>query len=124
MAANPVNWFEIYVQDMARARQFYETVLGIELADLGVPGELEMLGFPSDGGAPGSGGALVRAKGVASGGNSTLVYFSCDDCAVQAGRVADSGGTLLREKMSIGQHGFVALAEDTDGNRFGLHSLR
>ena len=124
MAANPVNWFEIYVQDMARARQFYETVLGIELGDLGVPGELEMLGFPADGNAPGSGGALVCANGVASGGNSTLVYFSCDDCAVQAGRVADSGGTLLREKMSIGQHGFVALAEDTEGNRFGLHSLR
>lgn len=107
---------------MNRARQFYEAVLGIELNDMGGPGELEILRFPAADNAPGSGGALVRAKGVASGNNNSLVYFRCDDCAAPAGRVADSGGTLIRDKMSIGSHGFVALAEDTEGNRFGLHS--
>ena len=124
MSGNPIDWFEIYVQDMDRARRFYEAVLGVELNDLSGPGELEMLGFPADGNAPGSGGALVCAMGVASGNNSTLVYFRCSDCAEPAARVEDSGGTLLRGKMSIGPHGFVALAEDTEGNRFGLHSAR
>ena len=28
MKHNPVGWFEIYVQDMPRARKFYESVLG------------------------------------------------------------------------------------------------
>ena len=32
MAFNPVVWFEIYVDDMERARAFYETVLAVTLA--------------------------------------------------------------------------------------------
>ena len=31
---NPVGWFEIYVQDMARAARFYETVLDVQLTQL------------------------------------------------------------------------------------------
>jgi len=37
MSGNPVGWFEIYVQDMARARAFYEAVLGVKLEALPVP---------------------------------------------------------------------------------------
>ena len=36
MNRNPVVWFEIYVQDMRRAKTFYETVLGVELTEDGV----------------------------------------------------------------------------------------
>lgn len=56
-----------------------------------------------------------------SGGNSTL--FGCVDCAVEAGRVAQAGGRVEREKMSIGEYGFIALAIDTEDNMFGLHSM-
>jgi len=35
-----------------------------------------------------------------------------------------AGGKLQREKLSIGQYGFIALAYDTEGNLFGIHSLR
>ena len=59
-----------------------------------------------------------------SGGNSTLVYFSCTDCAIEAGRVAAFGGRIQREKMSIGEYGFISLAFDTEGNMFGLHSIQ
>ena len=31
---NPVRWFEIYVQDMGRAKTFYEAVFGIQLTKL------------------------------------------------------------------------------------------
>jgi predicted enzyme related to lactoylglutathione lyase len=61
---------------------------------------------------------------VPSGGTGTLVYFGCEDCAIEAARVAGAGGRLHRDKMSIGQYGFVALAFDTEGNLFGMHSLR
>ena len=120
---NPVGWFEIYVQDMARARRFYETVLGLKLDRLEVDA-LEMWAFPMTMDAGGASGSLVKAEGVPSGGNSTLVYFNCVDCAVEAGRVAAAGGTLVREKFSIGQYGFVALAQDTEGNMIGLHSIQ
>jgi hypothetical protein len=120
---NPVGWFEIYVQDMARAKRFYETVLGLKLDRLEVDA-LEMWAFPMTMDAGGASGSLVKAEGVPSGGNSTLVYFNCIDCAVEAGRVAGAGGTLVREKFSIGQYGFVALAQDTEGNMIGLHSVQ
>ena len=72
----------------------------------------------------GAGGALVKMEGVSSGGNSTLVYFSCEDCAVEASRVVDAGGQIHREKWSIGEYGFIALVVDTEGNKIGLHSLK
>lgn len=121
MNENPVRWFEIYVQDMARAKAFYETVLGTSLVPIG-GAEIEMLGFPMNNERYGAAGALVRMEGVPSGGNSTLVYFGCEDCAIEAGRVAGAGGKIFREKFSIGQYGFIALVFDTEGNMIGLHS--
>ena len=123
MANNPVGWFEIYVQDMPRARKFYEAVLQVKLEKLGSP-EMEMWSFPMAMEGVGASGSLVKMKGVPSGGNSTLVYFSCADCAIEAARVAPAGGHIDREKMSIGQYGFIALAVDTEGNMFGLHSMK
>ena len=122
MNSNPVIWFEIYVQDMARAKNFYEAVLQLTLARLNNP-DLEMCSFPMDMNKAGAGGALTKMEGVPSGGNSTLVYFSCVDCALEAGRVAAAGGLIRREKTAIGENGFIALAVDTEGNMFGLHSM-
>ena len=123
MSSNPVGWFEIYVQDMARAKAFYETVFAVTFERLNSP-EIEMWAFPMDMDRYGAGGALVRMPGVPSGGNSTLVYFSCEDCAVEAGRVTAAGGRIARDKLSIGEYGFIVLAHDTEDNLIGLHSLR
>lgn len=122
MHSNAVRWFEIYVQDMPRARAFYEGVLGVSLEQLGSP-EIEMWSFGMDPEKPGIGGALVRAPGVPSGNNSTLVYFSCEDCAVEEARVETFGGKVHRPRMSIGQYGFISLALDPDGNLVGFHSM-
>jgi predicted enzyme related to lactoylglutathione lyase len=123
MRSNPVRWFEIYVQDMARARAFYETVFDAKFERMGA-GDLEMWAFPQARGEPGTAGALVRAQGVPSGGTGTVVYFGCEDCSEEAKRVVPAGGRLHRDKFSIGQYGFAALAYDTEGNLFGLHSLK
>lgn len=120
---SPVTWFEIYVQDMERAKRFYETVFATRLAELGPP-ESTMWAFPMSAERVGAGGALVRRPGVPSGGNSILVYFSCADCAVEAARAVEAGGRLHVEKTSIGEHGFFALVYDTEGNMIGLHSMQ
>lgn len=123
MKNNAVCWFEIYVQDIERAKAFYETVFQVKLERLHNP-EVELWSFPVDMERWGAGGALVKMDGVSSGGNSTLVYFSCDDCAVESGRVTAAGGQVQREKWSIGEYGYIALAVDTEGNMFGLHSVK
>lgn len=123
MKHNPVVWFEIYVQEMERAKQFYESVLQVKLERLNTP-DLEMWGFPMEMERTGASGALVKMEGVPSGGMGTMVYFACDDCAVEEARIVKAGGAIKQAKMSIGEYGFIVLAFDTEGNIFGLHSLQ
>ncbi|MBI1890625.1 MAG: VOC family protein [Burkholderiales bacterium] len=123
MQNNPIGWFEIYVQDMDRAKKFYESVFQNKLERLESPG-IEMWSFPMVKDGMGATGALVKMEGVPSGANSVLVYFMCEDCAVEAVRVKDAGGQIQKEKFSIGQYGFIALATDTEGNMIGLHSMK
>jgi len=123
MRKNPAVWFEIYVQDMNRAKKFYESVLQGKLEKLDSPG-MDMLAFPMEMNASGASGALVKMQGVPSVGNSTIVYFACEDCSVEEGRVTKSGGGIHKKKFSIGQYGFISLVIDTEGNMFGLHSMK
>jgi len=123
---NPVRWFEIYVQDMNRAKIFYESVFQTKLTKMdSTAKDMDYWSFPpmiQDKG--GTSGALVKMQGVPSGGMGTVVYFACEDCAVEAARVKQFGGKIKDEKMSIGPYGFIALAFDTEGNLIGLHSLQ
>lgn len=120
---NPVGWFEIYVQDMERAKAFYQKTLQVTLEHLEGPG-VELWAFPMEMNASGAAGALVKMQDKDSGVGGTLIYFSCDDCAVEASRAAQNGGKIQKEKMSIGQYGFIALVGDTEGNMIGLHSMQ
>lgn len=122
MTGNPVIWFEIYVDDMARARRFYEAWLGVTLQQLPT-GDLEMWAFPGSPQSQGAGGALVRMPGLHAGGAATIVYFHSQDCAIEAARAEAAGGRLHRPKMSIGPYGHIALVVDSEGNMVGLHSM-
>ena len=124
---NPVGWFEIYVKDMDRAKAFYEKVIGVELSKLENPGlepGMELWAFPMKLDGFGASGALVKMPGFPSGANSVLVYFSCTDCAVEAAKAAKAGGQVQKDKMAIGQYGYIALVIDTEGNMIGLHSMQ
>lgn len=127
MQLNPVTWFEIFVNDMARAHAFYEAVLGVtlEAQDKLAGEEPQMWVFPSSEGAPGAGGALVKRVGdeIGDGGASTLIYFNCEDCAAVLARVPAYGGRVLKEKYSIGSYGYIATVTDSEGNTIGLHSM-
>lgn len=125
-AENPVIWFEIYVNDLDRAKSFYEKVFEIELSPLGDPTneKTKMLAFPGEMESKNrTTGALVCIPGIEAGGNSTVVYFSSKDCSNEENRVKDAGGELVRAKMSIGEYGYISLAKDTEGNMIGIHSM-
>ena len=124
MTHNPVGWFEIYVTDLDRSEAFYEAVLGVAIEPLESPDpSAEMRTFPmTEETTPGAGGALVKMADAPIGPGGTMVYFSCEDCAAEAGRVEGAGGNVVQPKFSIGPYGFCAIASDPDGNVFGLHS--
>ncbi len=120
---NPAVWFSIQVDDMARARAFYESVFGVKLTRL-EDADNEMWSFPGDMNTYGAPGALSKTPGARAGGNSTVVYFGCEDCAIEADRAARAGGKIQQPKTSIGQYGHVAVVTDTEGNTIGLHSMK
>src|SRR4051812_33990439 len=122
MTNNPVGWFEIYVQDMERAKAFYERVFDVPLARLEGT-ELEMWAFPMQQERYGAPGALIRMPGFPARGNAVLVYFTCADCSVEAARAASAGGRIEKPKFAIGQYGYISLVVDTEGNTIGLHSM-
>ncbi len=120
---NPVGWFELYVQDMERAKTFYQSTFQVTLERLESLA-IELWAFPMKMESAGCPGALVKMKDKDPGGGGTLIYFSCEDCAVEAARAVANGGHIKKEKMSIGQYGFIILVLDTEGNMIGLHSMK
>lgn len=120
---NAVGWFDVYVTDLERACAFYETVLGHTLQKIEDPtSETQMRAFPAEMSVYGASGALVKSPHGRPGAGGTLVYFSVNDCSTNQARVAAAGGKVIRPKFSIGDFGWVALCEDTEGNLFGLSS--
>lgn len=119
-----IGWFDIYVEDMNRAQAFYEQVLQTTLAPMDDSNDatVQMRAFGDDFMSHGAGGALVKLEFARPGPGGSMVYFSCDDCSVEQGRVEAAGGTVVQPKSAIGDHGFVSIMTDTEGNMVGLHS--
>ena len=122
---NAIGWFDIYVNDMERAVAFYQAVLKQKLEKMGDPtGETQMMSFSADMGTYGAAGALVKSEYSQPGVGGSLLYFSVEDCSVEESRVEDAGGKVVRPKFSIGEFGWVTLCMDTEGNMFGLNSMK
>lgn len=121
--ANALNWFEIPVSNYARAKSFYETVLGtaIETMEMG-PVTMGMLSTDQNA----VGGAIVQGSGGSPSNNGTLVYLNGgDDLAPLLARVQQAGGTVMVPKTEIGNDfGFFAHFLDSEGNKVGLHSMK
>ncbi|KAE9538999.1 VOC family protein [Ursidibacter maritimus] len=124
---NPVSWFEIHVDDLQRAKAFYEGVFQHPLTESDCPSgnESSICIFSTDYEEYGIGGMLYTDKNYPIiRGNNFTIFFNCDDCAVESARAEAFGGKLLQEKTSIGEEGFYAVVEDSEGNRIGLHSMQ
>ena len=125
---NAVGWFEIPVTDMQRAMKFYESILGVKL-ELHKMGELDMAWFPmSDG--KGASGSLVQHKEWYKPSPDTkagvLIYFTSPsgDLTNELSRIDKAGGRVVVPRESIGEHGFIAIFLDSEGNRVALHSMK
>jgi uncharacterized protein len=119
---NPVVWFEIPVVDMERSKAFYETVFDRKLTIVSM-GPRQMAMFPMEMGVPGVGGALVKEEHFVPSYAGTIVYFSVSDITGMLNRIVANKGKELIPKTSIGEYGFCAYFEDSEGNRIGLHTM-
>jgi predicted enzyme related to lactoylglutathione lyase len=123
---NPVAWFEIYVEDLMRAKKFYQEVLQVEIKALPAPEgmDIEMEAFPMEMGGEGAAGALVKMVGHNPSSGGTIVYFESLDCAIEEARIEGAGGKVIKPKQGIEEFGFMTIATDSEGNTFGLHSMK
>lgn len=121
MSLNPIGWFEIPVTDMGRAKDFYSKAFELEFEMLEID-VCQMAMFPFDHEQPGCSGALVKGEPYQPVEGGIMVYFQCAEVSARLDKIKAAGGTVLREKMSIGEHGFIGLFTDSEGNRLGLHS--
>ncbi len=119
---NPVNWFEIPVADMPRARKFYSEVFGYEMAGENM-GPIELAFFPMAENEPGIGGGLSKSPGRKPGVDGVRIYFSVADIDGALAKVAKAGGAVVSGRTSLGPYGFMAEFTDTEGNLICLHTM-
>jgi predicted enzyme related to lactoylglutathione lyase len=120
---NPVVHFEIPVTDMDRASTFYEAVFGYKLERAEVDG-YDMAFFPRADGKPGASGALAKGDVYRPSHDGPILYFDVPDIDAVIARATARGARVLYAKKDIGDAGFVAEIEDSEGNRIALSEAK
>jgi uncharacterized protein len=118
---NALNWFEISILDLDRARKFYETIFEVQLFEMTM-GDMTMLMFPSQ--SPHSGGGLAKSPMHKPSHEGAIIYLNANpDLQLVLDRVEKAGGTIKMPKTKINDEiGAMAFITDTEGNTVGLHS--
>jgi predicted enzyme related to lactoylglutathione lyase len=106
--ASPLSLVEFPADDPARARAFWQGLLGIELQTR-VEGEGEGWQTHSEGAQIG-----VHARGRGPGDSYSLPYFAVSDLAAALERVEALGGSVIHPGAAW------AVCKDSEGSPFGL----
>ena len=118
--ANAIVWFEIPVNDMARAKAFYNTVLQWELRDNDT-GPNPMAIFTCADPETGVSGHIYPGKLAAPGSGPTIHLAVPDSVEAAMDRVSAAGGQVVSPVIEIPAGRFVYCL-DPDGNSLGLFS--
>jgi hypothetical protein len=123
---NAISWFEIPTGNIERAQKFYETIFQIKMQTLDA-GNIKMRLFPLDDPMSGVGGAIVNSEGFykPSLTDGPLVYLNGNpNLQTVLDRVEGAGGNIIVPKTQISpEYGYMAVFQDTEGNRIALHSV-
>jgi len=120
---NALNWFEIPVTDMQRAKHFYQVVLGIHMEDMDMPG-MQMAMFPYEMNSGKLSGALVKSDYHHPSKDGVIVYLNANpDMTETLKRIESEHGEVVMPKTKISDEiGYMAFFIDPEGNRIALHS--
>ncbi len=122
-SANALNWFEISVSDIARAKKFYEEVFSITMEETEMMG-MKMAFFPYDMMGGKVGGGLVEGPYHKPSADGAKIYLNGNpDLDIALGKVEAAGGKVTMPKMKISDDiGYMANFIDSEGNGMALHS--
>ena len=133
-----VKWFEIPVEDLARATAFYSYVFRLQADLLTVHGNrFGMLSIESKGEKiyPGS----LKETGKRNNGSGTILFFeSIEGVDLTIEKAVEKGGTIIQPKRIVsqmeengkilipknyidGKLGYFALITDSEGNQLGIY---
>jgi len=120
---NSLNWFEISVTDMNRAKKFYETIFGIEMPVQEMMG-MKMAFFPAEDMNGKVSGGLVQGPMHKPSADGSKIYLNGNPDLSQAlSKVEKAGGKVVMPKTKISDEiGHMAFFTDSEGNTVALHS--
>ena len=120
---NALNWFEIPVIEMARAKHFYQVIFSMHMEEHEMM-HMQMAYFPFELSNGKVSGALVKSEFHVPAMEGINVYLNGDpDLSAILEKVEQENGKILMPKTLIDeQTGYIAFFADTEGNRVGLHS--
>lgn len=120
---NALNWFEIPVKDMVRAKHFYQVSFGIHMHEETMM-DIQMAYFPYNPESGKVGGALAKSDFHVPSENGVIIYLNGNpDLAEILERVESEHGRVIMPKTFINEQiGYMAFFIDTEGNRIGIHS--
>jgi hypothetical protein len=125
-----VDWFEIPVEDVDRAMEFYETVLGCEFTIDEDAGESYPMFTTDDGDVTGAltpaGEYPVGEEGArvayTIGDSGPLVYLAVEDLPSALAAVEPAGGEVRAGPQETADGATYGILMDPAGNRIGLIS--
>ncbi|KND48221.1 MAG: Glyoxalase family protein [Parcubacteria bacterium C7867-006] len=127
---NRVVHFEIYVDDIERAKKFYTDVFGWEFVDWsGVTGTpyWGVMTAPMGSTEPGINGGLMQRQGATVVPDIAVVGYVCtvqvENIDETIKKVESAGGTMAMPKYALGDMAMQAYYKDTEGNIFGVHQV-
>lgn len=104
-------WYELSTTDPDGAARFYESVIGWQIGDAGMPGFDYRLAR--------SGDDMVAGM-MAGAAPLWTVYFTVTDCDKAAKAIAKAGGAVHQEPTDIPDTGRFAAVSDPQGAPFGI----
>jgi len=121
-SVNILNWFEISVNDMARAKKFYEEIFSIKMEDSEMM-DMKMAFFPFEMNGKVSGG-LVQGPYHKPSIDGAKIYLNANpDLDVALDKIEKAGGQVIMPKTKVSDEiGYMAFFTDTEGNAVALHS--
>jgi len=121
--SNPVIYFEIPVNDVKRAENFYSQVFDFQFEKEIIDG-YEMALFPFYNNENGISGALAKGDVYKPSKEGVIIYFKTDNIDQTLQKAVQQHGKILYPKTINKEYGFyVAELEDSEGNRIAIQEI-